>query len=50
MTSELLQKLFMDEDDIDTDKDEASTMKQEVKELVVLNHGSFLPLKVSQLL
>jgi peptidoglycan hydrolase-like protein with peptidoglycan-binding domain len=30
MTAELLQRLFMDED-VETDKDEASTMKKEVK-------------------
>ncbi|KAL1192900.1 Protein disulfide isomerase pTAC5 [Cardamine amara subsp. amara] len=29
MTVELLESLFMDEEDIETDKDEASTMKQE---------------------
>lgn len=36
MTAELLQRLFMDED-VETDKDEASTMKKEVKNL---NHYS----------
>lgn len=36
MTVELLQSLFMDEEDIETDKDEASTMKQEVKTETIL--------------
>lgn len=30
MTAELLQRLFMDED-VETDKDEANTMRKEVK-------------------
>lgn len=60
MTEELLQILFMDQimdEDVKTDKDEASTIKQEVKKtetsniwssvimssFVVLNHALFLP-------